>query len=387
MNYSGQHRPPPRQTVIYGKPIREALDEALTPLAVTKVALVSSDSLMASGGLASQVLQALGPRYVATIAGPAAHAPRADVIRIAASLRANGADTVVVLGGGSACDAVKAALLCISNNVTEAADMDRLRMGTGMGMGNPVQAPNLGFVMIPTTLSAAEFSPFAGVNDERVPRKEGYTHEHLVPSHVVLDATMTRATPNQLWFSTAIRAIDHAVEAWCSNNSTPYSDAMSLHALRLLGPALQRLAKSSDDLDARLQCQIGAWLSIQGFVAGVAFGASHGIGHALGGTAGMPHGETSCVMLPHVLRFNASVNAARQASLSEAMGRPGVAASDVVGELVAALGMPTRLRDAGVSHDILPKVADEAIHDMFVKTNPRTIDSADQILELLEQAW
>ena len=220
-----------------------------------------------------------------------------------------------------------------------------------------------------------------------MPRKEGYTHERLVPSHVVLDATMTQATPDRLWFSTAIRAIDHAVEAWCSVNPTPYSDAMSLHALRLLGPALQRLAKSSDDLDARLQCQIGAWLSIQGFVAGVAFGASHGIGHALGGTAGMPHGETSCVMLPHVLRFNTSVNGARQASLSEAMGRPGIATAEVVSELVAALGMPTSLRDAGVVRDMLQKVADEAMHDMFIKTNPRPIDSTDQILELLEQAW
>ena len=186
--------------------------------------------------------------------------------------------------------------------------MDRLRMG----LGKPVQAPSLGFVMIPTTLSAAEFSPFAGVVDERLPRKEGYTHEHLTPSTVVLDATMTQATPARLWFS---------------------------------------------------------------------------IGHALGGTAGMPHGETSCVMLPHALHFNAPVNAARQALLSETMGRPGIAAGDVMGDLVAALGMPTRLRDAGVSREILKKVADEALVDHCTKTNPRPIESVDQILGLLEQAW
>ena len=386
MNYSGKHQPPPRQTLIYGKPIRAALDDALTSLAATRVALVSSSSLMVSsgpGGLASQVQQALGKRYLATITGPGAHTPRRDVIRIAASLHDSGADAVVALGGGSVCDGVKAARLCLGNNVTQAADMDRLRMG----LGKPVQAPSLGFVMIPTTLSAAEFSPFAGVVDERVPRKEGYTHEHLTPSTVVLDATMTQATPARLWFSTAIRAIDHAVEALCSRNPSPYSDAMSLQALRLLGPALRRLAESTNDLDARLQCQIGAWLSIQGFVCGVEFGVSHGIGHALGGTAGMPHGETSCVMLPHALHFNAPVNAARQALLSETMGRPGIAAGDVIGDLVAALGMPTRLRDAGVSREILQKVADEASVDHCTKTNPRPIESVDQILELLEQAW
>ena len=57
---------------------------------------------------------------------------------------------------------------------------------------------------------------------------------------------------------------------------------------------------------------------------GVTKGASHGIGHVLGGTAGVPHGYTSCVMLPHVLRFNEPVNAARQAWVSEALGRPGM---------------------------------------------------------------
>ena len=76
------------------------------------------------------------------------------------------------------------------------------------------------------------------------------------------------------------------------------------------------------DLDARLNCQLGAWMSIMGSQNGVSKGASHGIGHVLGGTANVPHGYTSCVMLPHVLRFNEPVNAARQEWVSEALGRP-----------------------------------------------------------------
>ena len=81
---------------------------------------------------------------------------------------------------------------------------------------------------------------------------------------------------------------------------------------------------------------------------GVTKGASHGIGHVLGGTADVPHGYTSCVMLPHVLRFNAPVNAERQAWVSEALGRPGVPAADAVAALIAGLGLPGTLRDVGV---------------------------------------
>ena len=81
---------------------------------------------------------------------------------------------------------------------------------------------------------------------------------------------------------------------------------------------------------------------------GVTKGASHGIGHVLGGTAGVPHGYTSCVMLPPVLRFNEPVNAERQAWVSEALGRPGVQAADAVAELIASLGLPGTLRDVGV---------------------------------------
>jgi maleylacetate reductase len=303
-------------------------------------------------------------------------------VRLAARLR--GADAVVSVGGGSVCDAVKAARLCLANDVTEAADMDRLR---GLHADAAVKPPTLASIAIPTTLSAGEFTPNAGVTDERGPRKESYKHPRMPPDVVILDPAMAAATPARLWFGTGMRVVDHAIESWCGIDATPFSDAMSLHALRLLVPALRRCASDRADLDAILQCQLGAWLSIQGFASGVLLGASHGIGHALGGTAGMPHGETSCVMLPHVLRFNAGVNESRQRDLSIAMERASMAAADVVAELVASLGLPGRLRDAGVPRELLPRVAQEGIRDAWVQTNPRPIDGAAGVLALLELAW
>jgi len=132
---------------------------------------------------------------------------------------------------------------------------------------------------------------------------------------------------------------------------------------------------------------LGAWMSIMGSQNGVTKGASHGIGHVLGGTAGVPHGYTSCVMLPVVLRFNAEVNAERQGWVSEAQGQPGRPAGDVVAELIAALGLPGRLRDVGVKTDQLDEIAAQSMHDRWVHTNPRKIEGPATVRRLLDAAW
>ncbi len=204
---------------------------------------------------------------------------------------------------------------------------------------------------------------------------------------VILDAAMTVATPDRLFFGTGIRAVDHAVETWCSVNATPLVEATALHALRILPRALSRAKSHPDDLENRLNCLIGSWLSIQGVSTGVDLGGSHAIGHVLGGTAGMPHGETSCVMLPHVLRYNMTVNADRQAALAEAMGDANTPAADQIQALVASLDLPGRLRDANVSEDILQTIAEESMFDMWIKTNPRPFNSPAEVLPLLKAAW
>jgi maleylacetate reductase len=198
---------------------------------------------------------------------------------------------------------------------------------------------------------------------------------------------VTVHTPEWLFLSTGIRAVDHAVEDICSINPQPLSDGTSIHALRLLSRGLRAVKADPSDLQARLDCQLGCWMSIMGSQNGVQKGASHGIGHVLGGTAGVPHGYTSCVMLPPVLRFNASVNAERQAWVSEALGRPGKPAGDAVAELVADLGLPGTLRAVGVKQEQLDRIAEESMHDRWVHTNPRKIAGPPDVRVLLEAAW
>jgi maleylacetate reductase len=376
-----------QQTVAFGVPMAEALVEAMRRLSMRRVVVVTTNSLSGPCGLAQAVVKVLGSKFQSIVSGIHPHTPREDVIRVAKAL--HGIDGVVTIGGGSVCDSVKAARLCLANGISDPLGIDRLRPYHRGGNSEPdeTRSPTLPFIALPTTLSAGEFSSAAGVTDERGPLKQVFVYPRLSPDIVILDPEMTKQTPHRLFFSTGLRAVDHAVETWCSINPTPLSDAYSLYAARLLITSLRRVLDVPADMEARLACMKGAWLSILGPAAGVKAGASHGMGHALGGTAGMPHGETSCVMLAHILRYNASVNANRQAVIASAVGSPDMMLADIVANLVAALGLPVRLRDAGVSESQIGAVAAAALHDPLLASNPRPISSLEVVLELLKQAW
>ncbi|MFP6681207.1 MAG: iron-containing alcohol dehydrogenase [Gammaproteobacteria bacterium] len=381
MTQIGRYTPAPAQEVIYGKPTAEALGEEIERRKVSRIVFVTNTSLSHPDGLGEVVKAPMGSLCVASVSGIGAHSPREDVIRLTTTLRDSDADMVVALGGGSVCDATKAACLALANGVKVAADIDNIRVP------QPVAAATLPYVSIPTTLSAGEYTAYAGVTDERIPRKEVLWDLSMAPDVVILDSAMTVATPPRLFFGTGIRAVDHAVETWCSINVTPLTEATSLHALRILPQALARAKSDPQDLDNRLNCLIGAWLSVQGVATGVDLGASHGIGHVLGGTAGMPHGETSCVMLPHVLRYNLLVNGERQAALAQAMGDPNTPAADQIQTLVRDLDLPGRLRDCDVPKELLPTIAEESMHDMWIPTNPRSISGPEDVMPLLDAAW
>jgi maleylacetate reductase len=206
--------------------------------------------------------------------------------------------------------------------------------------------------------------------------KQVFMYPGVGADTVILDPEMTRQTPPRLLFSTSMRAVDHAVEIWCSINPTPLSDAHSLYTVRMLISSLREVFVSPDDMQARLNCLKGCWLPILGATGSVKAGASHGLGHALGGRGGMAHGETTCVMLPYVLRYNAPVNGERQAVIASAVDGGGRTLADIIASLVAQLGLPVRLRDAGVPRTVLDDVAAAALHDPILATNPRARVSA-----------
>ena len=387
---SGVYRFPAMESVIFGKPFAEALAQEVDRIEARAVFILASGTLDRTTDTVERLRQMLGNRLAGVCAKIGAHTPRTDVVAAANAAREAGADLIVTLGGGSVTDAAKMVGLCLGNGVTEPSQLDSYHAqiaADGTTRRPEVKAPGVRSIAIPTTLSAGEYTASAGCTDTARHVKESYGHPLMMPRTVILDPDVSAHTPEWLFLSTGIRAVDHAVEDICSINGQPIAEGASFQALRLLGSGLPAVKADPTNLEARLDCQIGAWMSMVGSQTGVSKGASHGIGHVLGGTAGVPHGYTSCVMLPHVLRFNQTVNAGKQARVSEALGRPDEPAAEVVAELIAALGLPTRLRDVGVMPEQLDLIAEGSMHDRWVHTNPRKIDGPAVIRTLLDAAW
>jgi maleylacetate reductase len=386
----GIHRYPPMDRVIYGIPLAQALADEVGRLDARAVYVMASGTLNRETDVIDTVRRVLGNRLAGVCGRIGSHTPRTDVVAAANEARALKADLIVTVGGGSVTDAAKMVGLCLGNDVSSPEQLDAFRAVVtpdGRTERPPLKAPAVRSVDVPTTLSAGEFTAFAGCTDTARRVKESYGHPLMMPQAVILDPAVTVHTPAWLFLSTGIRAVDHAVEDICSINPTPVSDGMSLQALRLLSVGLPAVKADPVDLEARLSCQLGAWMSIMGSQNGVSKGASHGIGHVLGGTANVPHGYTSCVMLPHVLRFNEPVNAERQKWISQALGRPGETAGDAVAALIASLGLPATLREVGVKPEQLDEIAAGSMHDRWVHTNPRKIDGPSAVRALLDAAW
>ena len=380
------------ERVIYGLPFAEALAQEIDLVGARAVYVLASATLARETDAMDQVRAVLANRFAGMSGKIGAHTPRDDVVAAANAARAAGADLLLTIGGGSVTDAAKMVGICLGNDITEPGQLDKLRATThpdGTTTRPATLAPPIRSVSIPTTLSAGDFSALAGCTDTRGTHhaKESFSHPFAIPRAVILDPALSVHTPEWLFLSTGIRAVDHAVEALCSIAPQPFPDAAAMHALRLLSSGLRGVKENPKNLAARLDCQIGAWLSMTGVSSGVPLGASHGIGHVLGGTAGMPHGYTSCVMLPHVMRFNHAVNAARQTLVADALGQIGVPAADQLAKLIADLGLPTTLRAAGMKAELMDAVAERSMHDRWVRTNPNHIEGPPAIRRLLDAAW
>lgn len=376
------HQWPAQARVYHDVSVAEALPDEIGSTA--RIALVTTRSLVHSR-IAATVRDALGARLVAESAAMRAHSPVEDVLALAALLRESRAELVVCLGGGSVIDGAKVACLAVWRGITERAALIEAAVSRGASAGAwDGAAPSPRLVAVPTTLSAAEFAPAAGYTDLIEGRKYRALDPWMVPRAVLLDPAATLETPAELFLSSGIRALDHAAERWCALQPAPFSDAVSRQAMLMLAEGLPRVAQAAGDLRARALCQQAAWLSVQGGWAGVPVGASHGLGYILGAARGVPHGITSCLMLHAVMRWNAPVNAARQADIAAIFG--GAEAGPAIEEFVAGLGLPTRLHQQGITEAEIAGLAARWTGDAPIATNPRPVRGAADLEEILRLA-
>lgn len=388
---TGVHEYLAQDRVIWGTPATQAIVEECERRNATRVFIVCSKTLNRKTDAISQVTDALGSRHVGTFDECIEHTPRESVIAAAAAARQTNPDLIVTIGGGTAIDTAKVMQIALAHDLTDPAQLGDYHLGVnpdGSRRIPDIKPASCRQIVVPTTLGAAEFSDFGGCTDKSRGVKDGYAGKTIGAATVILDPRITVHTPDWLWLSTGVRGIDHAVEGICSVQASPLIQATCLHALRLFAQHLPQTMREPDDLNARLQCQQAAWLAGLGILR-VPYGASHGIGHSLGAVTGISHGYTSCIMLPHVMRYNLSATKQAQQLIAQSLGDANATAdqaADMVAQLIDSLKMPTKLSDQTVDPALHKKIAAGAMENIWVKTNPKPLTSVEQIEELLSQA-
>ena len=308
----------------------------LKRLQANRVALVTNRSLLAEGKLVARVRGALGDAEAPATEVISQHAPMTEIEAAVEHATEAGVDGLVSFGGGSAVDAAK---------------MVAVKLADRRGLAYR----GLPHVAIPTTLSVAELAGGAGYTDA-AGDKAGMRDVRLLLDAVIYDAQLTLATPMSLWLTTGIRSLDHAVEGFLAEGDHPFSDTMALEGIRRLFDSLPRVLAAPADVDVRTQNQVAAWFTftLPGPSAG---GLSHVMGKQIGARHGIPHGVTSCLLLPHVLRYLADKMPERMALLGQATGS-GNAIGDVQ-HLIETLGLPQHIAAYGVGEPELRRAASE----------------------------
>ena len=374
-----------QERVVHGKPAAAAVRAEIEHIGAKRVLLLTTRSL-ADGQLIRDVTAALGDRCVGRFAAIGAHSPREAVISGAALAREKEADHLLAVGGGSVIDATKTMLLALWRGARDVDALSALALKRGAPPLTLLDSDRMRMTAVPTTLSAAEFTSSAGITDAQRKVKLSFGHPRMAPIAAILDPAATLETPLELMLSTGMRAMDHAVERWCSIRPHPLGDGLALQAMTMLAASLPAIKARPDDLEPRLNCQLAAWLTQVSAIPGVPNGASHGIGYILGGYAGIPHGITSCISLGATLEWNEPVNAERQRTVAEKLGRPGARPCDVIRDFVKSLGLPSRLGDIGIGADRLAEFARQYDGTGPISTNPRPVRGADDLVEILRLA-
>ena len=323
------------RVIRWGPGSLSALSADLAQLKARRIALITTRSLVAEERLIGVVQRTLGEAQVVTTGVISQHAPMKQVdAGLSQAVEAH-VDGIVSFGGGSSIDSAKMLAVRLADHAGQAAR-------------------GLPHIALPTTLSAAELAAGAGYTDD-AGNKAGMRDARLLPDGVIYDAELTLATPTALWLSTGIRALDHAVEAFLADGQHPFSDVMALEAIRRLFDSLPRAKAAPEDLGVRTENQLAAWFSFT-LPAQSAGGLSHMMGKQIGARHGIPHGVTSCLLLPHVIRYLEGRMPDRIALLAEATG--GDPAARVQG-LVASLGLPQHIAAYGIGEPELRAAAGE----------------------------
>ena len=393
----GEFDPTVPSRIVFGNGKVDFLKEEVRKLGGKRVLVLSGKTVAEKTDSVRRVNDALGDMAAGVYSNLPQRAPLSSAVEAANLAVAQGVDTLVGVGGSTISDASRMIAVLMAEGITTEAQLRQLGEDQDMMLSPNLEGKPLPLqVSIPTTLSAGEFNMGGGnVLDDQAGHKIRVRSPRLYADLIMLDAVMTEGTPDWLWLSTGVKALDHCVERLYTTGNQPAIDAPILAAAEMIFTHLPKSRESDNDPEARLQCLVAAWMSMMG-APNFATGLSHAIGHIIGVHYSVGHGYTSCVTQPYVMEFNRPVSAAKQALLARSAGldtrglsdeAAAEAAARAVDDFVLRLGMPHRLRELEIPEEDLPKIAELVLTDGGCRNNPVPITSSEQVMEVLRAAF
>ena len=375
--------------IIFGSGALEKIGEAIAGLGKRRP-LVVTDAGVVKAGLLERVLAPLKRTNLESVVFDQVEAnPTENSVHpgVEAYHRAS-CDCVLALGGGSPLDAAKAIRLK-TTHALPLEQYDDLRDGWKQITANlpPMLA------VATTSGTGSEVSRSTVITLKSTGRKTVIFSQSLMPTVAIDDPDLTLGLPPHLTAATGMDAMTHNLEAYLSTPFQPICDAIALQGVGLASRYLRAAVNDGRNLEARSQMMMASIMGAIAFQKGL--GSTHSLAHPLSTVAGLHHGLSNAIMLPHVMRFNLSAVESRLADLAAAMGiesrglstrAAAETAIEEIEKLNADIGIKPRLRDHGVSDQMLAAMASKAMEDGCRLLNPRPTDLED-MEQLYRQAY
>ncbi len=376
------------ETSYFGAGSRAVLADEIIKRGFKKVFVVTDNDLV-KFGVAAQVTSVLENAGIPfQIFSDVKQNPTVKQVKAGGiEFSASGADVIVAIGGGSSIDTAKAIGIIATN--LEFADVVSLE-----GVAD-TKNKSIPIIALPTTAgTAAEVTINYVITDEENVKKMVCVDPNAIPILSIVDAELMVSMPRGLTAATGMDALTHAIEGYITKGAWVMSDMFELKAIEMIAKYLPAVVEDPSNIEARDGMAMAQYIAGMGF-SNVGLGLVHGMAHPLGAYFDIPHGVANALLLPIVMKYNASSCVDRFGDIAKAMGvniftfsklEAANAAVEAVKALAVKVGIPERLRDLKVTEDSLESLSQSAFNDVCTPGNPRTVTLED-ILRLYKRAF
>lgn len=372
--------------IVYGEGALELAGRHAFNLGARKVLVVTDPGIQAAGWT-SKVEASLRDEGIAfaTFCDVTANPKDYEVMAGAEVYRQEACDLIVAVGGGSAMDCAKGIGIVVGNggHILDFEGVDE------------VPEPSPPFIFIPTTAgTAADVSQFAIINDTPRRVKIAIISKMVIPDIALVDPTTTLTMSPELTAATGMDALCHAFEAFVSTASSPLTDMAALSSVELIKSNLIGAYDHPEKMAFRDSMMMASLMAGLAF-SNASLGLVHAMAHSLGGALGLAHGECNAILLEHVVRYNYVGASEKYDRMARVMGVPvddydpsrkAFALADHIALLRKRLAINQRLGEMGVDAADIPQLAEFALNDPCLATNPRSTALTD-IITLYESIY